>query len=116
MSHGVLLTVAYDGQPFSGWAPQRNAPTVAGELLAAIQTMQPDVREVRGASRTDAGVHARGQRAAFDAEGAIPPRGWVLGLCSRLPASIAVRSASLVPAGYDPRRHGRGKRYVYTLL
>jgi tRNA pseudouridine38-40 synthase len=116
VSEGVLLTVAYDGTPFSGWAPQTNARTIAGELLAAVRALRPEVREVRGASRTDAGVHAMGQRAAFDVDAPIPPRGWVLGLGSHLPVEIAVRAASRVAPGFTPRFRSTGKRYIYTLL
>jgi tRNA pseudouridine38-40 synthase len=112
----VLLTVAYDGTSFHGWAPQHNARTVAGELLGAIQALHPTVRSLRGASRTDAGVHARGQRAAFDDDGSITPKGWVLGLARHLPSTISVRHGARVPAGFVPRFAATGKRYVYTLL
>lgn len=113
---GVLLTIAYDGGPFHGWAIQRNAVSVGGVLLEAIHRIRPGVRELFGASRTDSGVHARCQKVSFDAEPGVTPRGWALGLNSFLPPTISVRSASHVPAGYDTRFHGRGKRYVYTVL
>ena len=100
---GILLTVAYDGSRFSGFARQPNARTIAGELLGAVQALDPAVRELRGASRTDAGVHARGQRVAFDSESGIPPRGRVLGTARHLPAEIAVVRAARVPAGFVPR-------------
>ena len=112
----MLLTVAYDGTAFSGWAPQPNARTVAGDVLAAIRTMDPDVVEIRGASRTDAGVHARGQRAAFTTTREIPSRGWVLGVQSALPDDVAIRRASVVDAAFVPRFRSTGKRYVYSLL
>lgn len=113
---GVLLTVAYDGRSFAGFAPQPGQRTIAGELLAAVRTLDPSVQEMRGASRTDAGVHARGQKVAFDAERAIPPRGWVLGVTRSLPPEIAVRRASVVPVGFTPRFEAAGKLYRYTLL
>lgn len=112
---GVLLTVAYDGAPYAGWAPQKNATTVAGVLLEAVRKLRPSVSELRGCSRTDSGVHARGQRVAFDAPEGIPARGWALGLTSHLPMTIAVRTASKVPAGFEPRRHVFGKRYIYSI-
>lgn len=62
---GVLLTVAYEGAPFAGFAVQPDQRTIAGELLGALQAVDPRIRHIRGASRTDAGVHARGQVAAF---------------------------------------------------
>jgi tRNA pseudouridine38-40 synthase len=112
----ILLTVAYDGGPFSGWAKQDGARTVAGELLGAIQAMDPSVVEVRGASRTDAGVHARGQLAAFDSMRDIAPKGWALGLSAHLPAEIAVRQAARAPDGCDPRGIAVRKRYRYLVL
>ena len=116
LGHSVLLTVAYDGRPFSGWAPQEGTRTVAGELLGAIQAMDPRVLEVRGASRTDAGVHARGQLAAFDPTRDIAPKGWALGLSQHLPGEIAIRQAALVPRGSQPRFSATRKRYRYLIL
>jgi tRNA pseudouridine38-40 synthase len=112
----VLLTVAYDGRLFSGWAPQEGARTVAGELLGAIRAMDPHVAEVRGASRTDAGVHARGQIAAFDPSRTIAPKGWALGLSAHLPGEITIRHAALVPPGAQPRFSAVRKRYRYLIL
>jgi tRNA pseudouridine38-40 synthase len=113
---GVLLTVAYDGTTFHGYALQREARTAASELLAAIGKMDPAVAELRGVSRTDAGVHARGQLVAFDPSRNIATRGWVLGLGAHLPDEIAVRCATMVPEGFEPRRHVVRKHYRYTLL
>lgn len=114
--HAILLTVAYDGRLFSGWAPQKNARTVAGELLGAIQAIDPTVKEVRGASRTDAGVHARGQIAAFDTQKPTPPKGWALGLAAHLPDEIGIRSAARAPFGCQPRHASIRKRYRYHVL
>jgi tRNA pseudouridine38-40 synthase len=116
LAHSVLLTVAYDGRPFSGWAPQEGTRTVAGELLGAIRAMDPRVNEVRGASRTDAGVHARGQLAAFDPTRSIAPKGWALGLSAHLPAEITIRQAALAPPGCEPRFSSTRKRYRYLIL
>ena len=112
----ILLTVAYDGTPFSGWAKQEGVRTVAGELLGAIQAMDPSVVEVRGASRTDAGVHARGQLAVFDTNRDIAPKGWALGLSAHLPAEIAIRQAAGAPSGSDPRTFAMRKHYRYLVL
>jgi tRNA pseudouridine38-40 synthase len=61
-------------------------------------------------------VHAEGQLAAFDAQRAIPSRGWVLGLNRHLPDDVAVRRARTVPAGFSPRFAARSKRYRYRVL
>lgn len=113
---GVLLQVAYDGTAFSGYAAQTGARTVEETLRTAIATVDAKASPPRGASRTDAGVHAEGQAVAFDAALPIDPRGWVLALNAHLPDDLAVRSARLVPEGYAPRFSSRGKRYRYRWL
>lgn len=111
----MLLRVAYDGTAFHGWARQEDQRTVASTLQGAVLAMDPRATLVRGASRTDAGVHAEAQLAAFDTEKDIPPRGWVLGINQHLPEDVAVRSASMVTEGFEPRFENAGKRYVYRV-
>jgi tRNA pseudouridine38-40 synthase len=111
----VLLTVAYDGRPYSGYAAQPGVPTVAGVLLDALHELDPSIDRLRAVSRTDAGVHARDQRVAFDTARELPMRAWVLAVTRHLPESVTVRGAALVPRGYDPRAHVRHKRYRYLL-
>jgi tRNA pseudouridine38-40 synthase len=101
--HGVLLTVAYDGTAFSGWATQKDTRTVEETLRGAIVSLDPRASNPRGCSRTDAGVHAEGQLAAFDASLGMPPRGWV-------------RAARAVSVSYNPRFTSRKKRYRYLLV
>lgn len=114
--HGVLLTLAYDGAPFSGYAKQTNGRTIAGELEGAIASVDPKASSTRGVSRTDAGVHARGQLVAFDSTRDIDSRGWVLALNQELPRQIAVVRALRMPALFEPRRHVCHKTYVYRFL
>jgi tRNA pseudouridine38-40 synthase len=116
MPASVLLTVAYDGGPFAGYALQPTARTVAGELLGAVRALDPKASTLRGTSRTDSGVHARGQLVAFDPSVEIPMRGWVLGLAQHLPSEIAVVGAAAVEPGFEPRRHVISKTYRYSLL
>lgn len=112
----MLLSVAYEGGPFSGFARQPEARTIAGELDGAVRAIDPSASLVRGVSRTDAGVHARAQCVAFDSERDIPARGWALALAQHLPDEISVVRAARVPAGYDPRSHALRKTYRYSLL
>ncbi len=113
---GILLSIAYDGRRFAGFARQRDQRTIAGELLGALQQVDPTIREVRGVSRTDAGVHAWDQRVAFDPTLSIPLRGWALGLARHLPEEIAIRRAWLVEPGFVPRFASLRKRYRYRVL
>lgn len=115
-SFGVLLRIAYDGRAFSGFARQANARTIAGELEGAIRSVDPHASPVRGASRTDAGVHARDQRVAFDSALDIPPKGWAFALKQQLCNEIAVVGAARVDLGYDPRRYALTKTYRYLIL
>lgn len=113
---GVLVQIAYDGTAFSGWASQKEGRTVEDTVRGAILAVDPRAVGPRGTSRTDAGVHAEHQLAAFDATLPIPPRGWVLALNQNLPDDVAVRSARLVPVGFAPRFASKKKRYRYELL
>lgn len=112
----VRLVVGYDGTEFSGFQRQRGVPTVQESIEIAIATMTGVRATVRGAGRTDAGVHAVRQLAAFQTVAKIPDKGWRLGLNSKLPPSIVVADARTVQDDFDPRRASAGKRYRYQLL
>jgi tRNA pseudouridine38-40 synthase len=114
--HGVLLQIAYLGTHFRGWASQKEGRTVHTEIAGAIRAVDARAGAPRGASRTDAGVHAEGQIATFDATLDIPPRGWVLALNEHLPDDVCVRRAWRVPLRLSPRTIVTGKRYVYRVL
>lgn len=112
----IRLVVEYDGTGLSGWQRQDNAPTVQQHLEDALARLLVHEVAVTGASRTDAGVHARGQIASFRTERAIPLHGIRRGLNSLLPAAIAVRDAAEVPDDFHPRFSATGKHYRYTIL
>lgn len=112
------LVLEYDGTAFAGFQvqPQPERRTVQGVLQQALQRLIGTPVKVAGAGRTDAGVHARGQVAAFDAPPELPLRAFVRGLNSLLPDDVAVITAKEVAADFDPRRHARDRWYRYTLL
>jgi tRNA pseudouridine38-40 synthase len=109
----VVLTLAYDGTDFSGWQSQPNARTVQATVAEAIASMNGETVELRGASRTDAGVHALCQRAAFDTTRHIEPHGWLRGLNTSLPPDVRVRDVHFARDGYEPRFETNGKLYRY---
>jgi tRNA pseudouridine38-40 synthase len=74
-------------------------------------TQRPVV--VRGAGRTDAGVHAEGQVVAFDTERVLSARRWLLALNRYLPDDIAVQAVSECAPGYNPRFDAWDKLYRY---
>ncbi len=81
----------------------------------AIDEMGIEHGQVRGCSRTDAGVHALGQLASFAAEIEIPREGWVSGLNARLPKDIVIHDAQACYRRYNPRFHAAHKRYRYLV-
>lgn len=112
----IRLVVEYDGTGLSGWQRQHNAPTVQQHLEEALAKLLAHETTVSGASRTDAGVHARGQVVLFHTERPIPLHGIRRGLNSLLPESIAVHDAAEVADDFHPRFSATGKHYRYTIL
>lgn len=108
------LTVAYDGSRFHGWQLQEGVPTVQGALEDAVLKALLRPARVEGASRTDAGVHALGQAAAFSASTPIPTAKLALVLNAKLPPDVRVLDAREAPADFDPRRAAVAKHYCYT--
>jgi tRNA pseudouridine38-40 synthase len=111
------LTIEYDGTPFCGWQLQQTLPSVQGALEAAVKAMSgADVR-VRGAGRTDAGVHALGQVAHCDIEKPFPADRLRDGLNAHLrPAPIAVLSAEIVPTTFEARFSAIKRHYRYRII
>jgi len=112
----IRLVVEYDGTDLCGWQRQANGPTVQGHLEDALAKLLTHEVSVIGASRTDAGVHARGQVASFRTERPIPLHGIRRGLNSLLPPAIAVADAREVADDFHPRFSATGKHYRYLLL
>ena len=112
----IKLVVEYDGTSLCGWQRQANGPTVQEHLETALAELLQHPTTVLGASRTDAGVHARGQVASFRTERTIPVVGIRRGLNTLLPDSIAVVDAAEAPDDFHPRLSARGKHYRYAIL
>lgn len=112
----IRLVVEYDGSHLHGWQRQHGVPTVQQHLEEALGKLLVHETQVVGASRTDAGVHARGQVASFRTERTIPVHGIRRGLNSMLPDTIAIRDATEVPDAFHPRFSATGKHYRYSIL
>ena len=116
MTRRVALVIEYDGTGFAGFQRQADAPSIQEEIENAIQSLTGARPTVRGAGRTDAGVHALAQVAAFDTESALPIERITPGLNHYLGEQIAVRAAYDVAPSFDPRRHAESRVYRYRLL
>lgn len=112
------LTIEYAGGSFHGWQeqPDPQLRTVQGVLRAALTTVLRQPLALQGASRTDAGVHALGQVASFEAETDLAPERIARGATALSGEEIAVVDAAIAPPGFDARRDSIGKRYRYRLL
>ena len=111
----VALLLEYDGAAYGGSQLQRNAPSVQGELESAIGRLTGETVRTAFAGRTDAGVHAFGQVAAFTTGAGHSAATFVRGLNALLPVDIAVRAAVEAPVDFDPRRDARWRWYRYTV-
>ena len=112
----VKLTVAYDGAAYAGWQTQPDLPTVQATLETALSTLTGGPVRVRAAGRTDAGVHALGQVAAFRTAAPIPPDRFGPALRPLLPADITVLAGEAVPDGFHATRDAVRKTYRYVIL
>ena len=111
----ILLTVAYDGTDYAGWQRQENAITVQEKLEDALSTLLKKTIQVKAASRTDAGVHALGQKVCFTADMRIPLDKLPTVLTGLLPRDISVTEAIFVPSDFNPRFNPEYKTYTYNI-
>ena len=100
----IKLTVAYDGTDYCGWQIQKNGVTVEEVLNRALSRLTEEKITVIGASRTDAGVHARGNVAVFDTDTRIPAERIAYAVNALLPEDVVVVRSEEVPAGWHPRK------------
>ncbi|MDD4564020.1 MAG: tRNA pseudouridine(38-40) synthase TruA [Eubacteriales bacterium] len=124
----VLLTIAYDGTDFCGWQIQPDQRSVQGEIERALSIVCDRAIRVNGTSRTDAGVHAYGQRASFQSDFSIPTdkipvaaNGLLVAAADRnrknrrTSADVAILSAEDVPVYFHARFNSVGKKYIYKI-
>jgi len=111
----LRVVVAYDGTAFSGWQRQPGVRTVQGCLEEGIRALLGEEVFVRGAGRTDAGVHADGRVASLALASRIPPHGFLRGLNARLPTDVALLDVAEAAPDFDARFSARGKVYRYTV-
>lgn len=111
------LTLEYDGTPFVGWQVQPDGPTVQGRLADAFFKLTRTTVDVRGAGRTDSGVHALGQVAHVDLERAYPLHVIREAINYHVrPDPIAVLSVEHVPDTFDARFSAIGRHYLFRIL
>ena len=110
-------TLEYDGTPFVGWQVQASGTSVQGRLTEAILKFSGETVSLRGAGRTDAGVHALGQVAHFDLARAWPTHTVQAAVNFHLkPDPISVVACAIVAGDFDARFSAVARHYLYRIL
>jgi tRNA pseudouridine38-40 synthase len=112
----IRLTVSYDGTDFHGWQIQPQLPTIQGTLETIVSEIEGAAVRVEGSGRTDAGVHARAQVAAFSLDNPIPADNLRRAVNRLLPPSIRVTSVEEVHPDFHPRFDAVAKTYEYRIF
>jgi tRNA pseudouridine38-40 synthase len=116
MERNLKMVLAYDGTDFHGWQRQAGVRTVQHELESVLRRLFQHPIEVHGASRTDAGVHARGQVAAVMTTTPIPVDNLPRAIDDHLPLDVAVVHVSLADPAFHPARDAQAKLYRYRIF
>jgi tRNA pseudouridine38-40 synthase len=116
MTTKMVLIMEYDGTHYHGFQLQANLPTIQEESEKALWKLTGERTRVMAASRTDAGVHAKGQVVSFRTKSPLPPQTFVNGLNYYLPKDIAVRAAHKVDDSFNVRRNALSREYRYYIL
>ncbi len=110
------VILAYDGAGFTGSQKQANSRTVQGELEKALRKLGWSDRSILMAGRTDTGVHATGQVAAFDLEWTHSADKLLWAINADLPSDLVVRSVHLASADFHPRFDAASREYRYRVF
>lgn len=118
----ILLTIKYDGSGYAGWQRQPDKRTVCGRLEEVLSEYFKTEVKLDGASRTDAGVHAMGQRATLKTDIGVPIEKVPMVFNTALAddrmenlSDIEIVAAKEMPEGFHARFDSKGKRYIYRI-
>ncbi|MBI2866765.1 MAG: tRNA pseudouridine(38-40) synthase TruA [Chloroflexi bacterium] len=112
----MALLLEYQGTRYAGFQVQRGRPTVQGAVQEALARLTGERIRIAGASRTDAGAHAKGQVVSFATRFGHPVLTFVTGLNYFLPEDIRVLAAQDMLWSFHARRSARSREYRYVVL
>ena len=112
----IMLIVSYNGARYCGWPRQNNAISIEEAINKKLSELLNENISIIGASRTDSGVHAKGNVAVFDTTTSIPPDKIAYALNARLPEDIRIQESKEVRANFHPRYDKNDKKYIYRIL
>lgn len=111
----ILLDLSYDGTRYCGFQVQKNGLSICEALQDAMQAVFKSRPDIKGCSRTDAGVHAEHYALSFFVDTHIPMEKLPLALNQKLPEDIRVNSACVVPDEFHARYSVHAKTYHYRI-
>ncbi len=111
----LMVTIMYDGRSYHGWQVQENADSVQEQFQKALYQVIGEKTDIKGCSRTDAGVHANMYCISFHTAHSIPADRLPLALNRFLPPTIAAVRAEDVGADFHARYSCKGKEYIYKI-
>ncbi len=123
----IKITLQYDGAGYSGWqiqnsrtqkseaGSQKKITTIQGTIQEAIRRVTGEDTKVVSAARTDAGVHALMQVAAFKTESNLGPQVFLHAINAGIPHNIRVINAEECPDDFHPRYDAKSKTYSYII-
>lgn len=109
------LTISYDGTLYHGWQYQPNGIAIQQKIEEALSIALREKTSITGASRTDAGVHAKGQVAHFSTLQLLDTYRLLASLNGLLPKDIRILSLESVPLTFHARYSAHSKIYHYHL-
>lgn len=110
------MIVSYDGTDFAGWQWQQHRPSVAGAIQSSFLKLFNRPIKLIGASRTDAGVHARGQIATFTTDLEVDCATMMLAWNDALPSTIVIKEIAIVDERFHPMCNVAQKTYWYDIF
>jgi len=116
MLQNYKIVVSYDGTDYHGWQRQPEKKTIQGTLEEALLKIASKNVNVIGSGRTDAGVHAQGQTAHFNANLRLSSADLFRALNSLLPDDIRIISIQKAATDFHARKMAKSKVYQYRIL
>jgi len=112
----MVLVLEYEGTNYCGFQFQVNGPTVQDEIEKALLKLTGEKVRVIAASRTDSGVHARGQVVSFQTGAGLKAETFIPGMNYYLPQDVAVKASYQVNNSFNVQRDAVSREYGYWIF
>lgn len=117
----LKLFIEYDGTGYSGWQKQKNAKTIQGALIKAVESAFAKSKgsnkliDLQGSGRTDSGVHAIEQISHLECETMIAPHILRMKINDELPSDINILEIEKAAGNFHARHSAVSRQYLYRI-